>query len=245
MTSAEGENVDYSIVVPVFNSQGTLGELVSRTAEVFSRIAGEYEIILVDDCSQDESWQVSSRLSAGDPRIRACRLSQNQGQHAATIEGFRRCRGQYVITLDDDLQHPPEEIPQLIRPLENGYPVVIARYTQKRHSALGNLASALKRAIERWLYGTPGSLYISGFKALRLDLARDIASAHATDPYLPGEIYKRVPVERIKNVDVRHEARAAGRSRYGVWRSLRFLANMIRQARRDRRGLTAEERRFH
>ena len=109
------EKTDYSIVIPVFNSEKTLPDLYKRLTEQFGRISENYEIIFVDDCSTDGSWNVLQGLHMNDYRVKIIHFIRNFGQHNATLCGFNYSRGDFLITLDDDLQHPPEEIPQLNR----------------------------------------------------------------------------------------------------------------------------------
>ncbi len=105
--------IDYSVVVPVYNSQSTLRELVYRIKQVFVDITEHYEVLLVDDASSDDSPTIASSLSEEDRRTRLVRLERNVGQHCAILQGFKGTRGARVIVLDDDLQHLPEEIPKL------------------------------------------------------------------------------------------------------------------------------------
>ena len=221
--------IDYSVVVPVYNGQETIRELVHRIRQVFVGITEHYEVLLVDDASSDDSPTIASSLGEEDRRTRPLQLERNGGQHRAIVQGFNGSRGARVIVLDDDLQHPPEEIPRLIEALEQGHSVSIGRFQVKRHPLYRRVSSRIKRTVEHWIYRTPGRLYISGFLALDGGVARRLARKAPTNLYLPAEIYKMVPLEQIVNVDVRHESSRVGRSRYGIWRSVKFLFNLVRQ----------------
>ena len=107
-------NKTVSVVIPVFNSEKTLVELTERIKNELIKISSDYEIILVDDCSLDKSWQVLQQLHAEDSRIKIIHLQKNFGQHNATLCGLNYAKGDYIITMDDDLQHPPEEIHKLV-----------------------------------------------------------------------------------------------------------------------------------
>ena len=169
-----------SIVIPVYNSQGTLTELCDRIGKVFRKLGISYEVILVDDGSADDSWQVMQELHRDDPRIRIIRLSRNFGQHNATICGFRHCQGNHVVTLDDDLQHRPEEIPILIDKMEEGFPVVIARFDVKEHALWKNAGSYLKNMVERptWKVVAKKAVGDSAYEYVRQVLRALAATGH-------------------------------------------------------------------
>ena len=186
-------------------------------------------MLLVDDASSDDSPTIASSLREEDRRTRVVRLERNVGQHRAIVQGFSGSRGARVTVLDDDLQHPPEEIPKLIEALDQGYSIAIGRFQVKRHPVYRRATSRIKRTVEHWIYRTPGRLYISGFMALDGEVARHLSRTAPIDLYLPAEIYELLPLEQIVNVDVRHERSRVGRSRYGIRRSLKFLFNLVRQ----------------
>src|SRR5690554_2210927 len=126
--------MEYSIVIPVFNSERSLPELGNRIMAVFKNISEKYEIIFVDDFSQDNSWKVLVDIKHENPdRIRLFRLGKNFGQHNATICGFHQARGKWIITIDDDLQQAPEDIPLLIeRQRKTGANIVYGRSEERR-----------------------------------------------------------------------------------------------------------------
>ena len=223
-------SIEYSVVVPVYNSQNTLRHLVERVARVLRNRGSAFEVILVDDCSTDDSSRVVSAIAHEEEFVCAIRLPTNVGQHQATLEGFARSRGECVITLDDDLQHPPEEMVKLIGAIEQGYLVAIARFPQSRHALHKRLFSKIKRFIEHRVYQTPRHLFISGFKAIKGEVARQLARTACPNPYLPAQIYRQVPFDQIINVDVRHEPTQVGRSRYGMWKSFKFLCRLLRES---------------
>lgn len=223
-------SIEYSVVVPVYNSQNTLRHLVDRVARVLRERGGDFEVILVDDCSTDDSGSVVSAIAHEEEFVCAIRLPSNVGQHQATLEGFACSRGECVITLDDDLQHPPEEMVKLIDAIEQGFLVAIARFSQSRHVPHKRLLGKIKRFIEHRVYQTPRHLFISGFKAIKGDVARQLARTARPNPYLPAEIYRQVPFEQITNADVRHEPTKVGRSRYGMWKSFTLLCRLLRES---------------
>ena len=116
--------VEYSIIVPVYKSEATLDELYHRLVEVIKIISPRFEIIFIEDCGGDSSWEIIVKLSQSDSRVRGVQLSCNFGQHNALLCGIRAAKGDIIVTLDDDLQHPPEEIPKLLNKLSENFDVV-------------------------------------------------------------------------------------------------------------------------
>ena len=168
-------SIAYTVVIPVFNSRDTLRHLIDHVAVVLRERDGDFEIILVDDCSIDGSGTVVSAIAQENEFVIPLRLESNVGQHQATLEGLALSRGECVITLDDDLQHPPEEITNLISAIEAGYLVAIARFRLSGHPPHKRLMSKIKRFIEHVAYKTPRHLFISGFKAIEGATARQLA----------------------------------------------------------------------
>ena len=128
------DELKYSIIVPVYRSEETLGKLYERLLDVFEKLDGDFEIILVEDAGGDGSWSVMQGLRAQDKRVRIVRLARNFGQHNALLCGFSYVRGRYVFTIDDDLQNPPEQLVKLLNMMEQtGSDVVYGIYEQKKH----------------------------------------------------------------------------------------------------------------
>ena len=136
--------MEYSVVVPVFNSEASLEELFSRLSAVMGSTGKAYELIFVDDGSRDHSWEVLKKIKEEHPgALTAIRLAKNFGQHSATFCGFNYAKGNFIITIDDDLQCPPEEIPKLIKVMEEAdAELVYGIYNKKRHSLFRNLGSS-------------------------------------------------------------------------------------------------------
>src|SRR5258707_166891 len=139
------ERRSISVVTPVYNGEASVGELCRRLGEVLPRIAVQHEIILVNDGSRDRSWEMISELCSRSPVVRGLNLMRNYGQHNALLCGIRAAKYDLVVTMDDDLQHPPEEIPRLLARLEEGFDVVYGTPKAGRHSALRVLASRITR----------------------------------------------------------------------------------------------------
>jgi glycosyltransferase involved in cell wall biosynthesis len=133
-----------SVVVPVYNSEGTLGPLVERLREVLNGLGDTCEVVLVNDGSRDQSWDRILKLVESYPWVRGINLMRNYGQHNALLAGIRQANFEVVITMDDDLQNPPEEIPKLVAKLEEGYDVVFGKPDKEQHGFFRNMASQVK-----------------------------------------------------------------------------------------------------
>ena len=131
----------YSVVIPVYNSEPSLREVTEGIARFFEGGRLDYEIILVNDGSRDASWEVLKTLARSNSRILAVDLLRNYGQHTANLCGFHHATGDYLITMDDDLQNPPGEIAKLIAKVREGYDLVIGRYRVKQHGLIRHLGS--------------------------------------------------------------------------------------------------------
>lgn len=205
---------DYSVVVPVYNAEASLEELVRRLGVVFRDLDRSYEIVLVDDGSRDRSWALIDRLRAGGAPVRAFQLARNHGQHYALKCGLDHCSGRYAITMDDDLQHPPEEIPGLIRAIEEDaeIDVVCGHYHRKAHPVFRNLGAAVLHRIDRAIFRTDQQVFLSAFRVMRRGVIDEIRRARHAQPRIGPMILSIT--SRIKSVPVRHEPRRHGRSGY-------------------------------
>lgn len=137
----------FSIIIPVYRSSETLPVLHRRLVSLFEQRGDDFEIIFVEDCSGDNSWDVIKNLAATDARVRGFRMSRNYGQHNALLCGIRAARGNVIVTMDDDLQHPPEELPKLLAKLEEGYDMVYGPPEQEQHGLLRDLASRITKMV--------------------------------------------------------------------------------------------------
>jgi len=137
--------IELSVVIPVYNSAGSLQELHARLSASLGEVTPDHEIVLVDDRSTDEAWDVLRGLARRDPRLRIVRLSRNFGQHAAITAGLSRCTGRWTVVMDCDLQEPPEEIPRLYAKAQEGYEIVRAVRDGRRHPAFRRFSSTLYR----------------------------------------------------------------------------------------------------
>src|SRR5262245_1424841 len=201
-----------SAVVPVYNSQETLPELVGRLRAVLDEASADWEIIFVNDCSRDDSWSVVERLVAANPRVQGINLMRNYGQHNALLCGIRAARHEVVVTLDDDLQNPPEEIPKLLSKLAEGYDVVYGPPLHEQHGVLRDLASQVTKVALQSAMGAPVARQVSAFRVFRTRL-RD-AFAGYRGPYPSIDVLLTWGSTRFAAVPVRQDPRKVGQSNY-------------------------------
>ena len=203
--------INLSVVIPVYRSQATLPELHRRLVMALETVVPAFEIILVEDCGGDDSWRVIEEIAGLDDRVRGLRLSRNFGQHAATICGFSHARGEWVATLDDDLEQPPERLPDLFRVAVEGYDLVYGVYPTRSHKKWRNMTSAMAR----WLFkkAIPSLNYAyTSFRVIRGDLARELQRFDSPFPFVDG--YLSWLTNRCTAVRVAHGARDSGVSNY-------------------------------
>ena len=205
-----------SVVVSVFNSETGLPALVGRLAPVLSNLMAEHELILVNDGSSDRSWDVIQSLAATHPWVRGIDLMRNYGQHNALLAGIASARFQTIVTMDDDLQHPPEEIPTLLARLHEGYDVVYGRPRRRYHTLWRNLASRLIKAVLRVVLGAEMASHSSAFRAFRTPLRRGSASFAGAE--LSIDVLLSWSSKRVTHVLVDHEPRRIGTSGYSFSR---------------------------
>lgn len=205
----------YSVVVPVYNSEHTIEELYRRLKQVFDEeLKQPFELLLVDDSSRDRSWQVMEGLRAADPRVRIFQMAKNFGQHPALLCGFHYVKGDFVITMDDDLQHPPEELPKMIAVMNgrDDVDVILARYQNRRHSLIRKIGTRISVSMTTKMLKKDPDLEITSFRLMRRFIVEAIKDTKVHEPQI-GNLLVSVS-NRIINVDVRHDERAYGHSGY-------------------------------
>jgi undecaprenyl-phosphate 4-deoxy-4-formamido-L-arabinose transferase len=222
--SANSPAVGLSIVVPVYRGAATVGQLVAALSGLAP--AGGLEIVLVNDGSPDASGDVCRNLvrQAGVP-ITYIEHARNYGEHNAVMTGLRHARGAYVITMDDDLQNPPDEVVRLYDHARQGdWDVVYTRFVRKEHSIWRNLGSRFANKIADWLLDKPKGLYLSSFRCMSAMVVRAVTRYRGPYPYVDGLIMQ--VTQRIDSIDVRHLPRAEGRSNYTLKRLVRLWLNL-------------------
>jgi len=216
--------IGLSIVVPVYRGATTIGRLVDALAALHP--VDGLEIVLVNDGSPDNSGEVCQELvrSAAVP-LTYIEHARNYGEHNAVMTGLRHTRGRYVITMDDDLQNPPEEVVRLYDHARlGGWDVVYTRYAAKQHAGWRNLGSRFANAVADRLLDKPKGLYLSSFRCMSALVARSVTRYRGPYPYIDGLIME--VTQRIDSIEVRHLPRAEGRSNYNLRRLVRLWLNL-------------------
>ena len=201
-----------SVIVPVYNSELTLPELVRRLEPVLKVLATEYELVLVNDGSRDQSWVIIQRLAAENSWVRGINLMRNYGQHNALLCGIRAARCEAVVTLDDDLQHAPEDMPKLIAKLEDGFDVVYGTPEREPHGLWRGVASKLTKFALQHVMGAKLARNVSAYRALRTHLR--VAFLRYQSPSVSLDVLLTWGTTRFAAITVPHHPRAAGKSNY-------------------------------
>jgi undecaprenyl-phosphate 4-deoxy-4-formamido-L-arabinose transferase len=214
-----------SVVVPVYNSQGTIRELAARVETVLEQSGQQYELILVNDGSRDGSWKTMREVAAQYPWIQTVNLMKNYGQHNALLCGIRAARHDVIVTIDDDLQHPPEEIPRLLARLNEGFDVVYGSPVAEQHGFWRDLASRLTKIALLSTMGPAVARDVSAFRAFRTELRAAFAGYDA--PYVSIDVLLTWATSRFSVVKVQHQLRAVGPSNYTFRKLAVHALNMM------------------
>jgi len=214
-----------SIVIPVYNEEYHLEELGQRLLQVMSDLNRPYEIILVDDGSRDRSVEIIDQLAQVNPRLRGVILNRNYGQHAAVMAGFEASKGEYVITLDADLQNPPEEIPKLVEAMDAGNDVVGSVRQNRQDSLFRKLGSSVVNAITRKSTGVGLSDYGCMLRAYRRSVVDAVLQCRERSLFIP--ILANQFARRIAEVPVEHREREGSDSKYSLWKLVNLQFDLL------------------
>ncbi len=215
----------YSVVVPVYNSAPLVGETVDTIVKSFENQDLRYQLILVNDGSSDGSWDVIAQRARSYPHVVALNLLRNYGQHSANLAGLREADGDFVITMDDDGQNPPDQVRVLIDAAMAGHDLVFGAFETKQAAGYRRLGSRLISAMNRRIFGQPPDLAVSNFRILRRDVVDRICASRAAHPYITGQalLYS----SNRSHVPVRHQPRVVGHSNYNLVRILRLVLTIL------------------
>ena len=208
--------IDVTVVVPVFGGSDALAELHQRLAASMAKAGLSWELILVDDRGRPQSWPAIRALANNSKEVTGLRLSRNFGQHAATICGIEHARGRWIITMDDDLEHPPEAIASMLEAGSEETPLVYGLFPRRTHSGARNLSSELMRWTLKRAFPELNEHY-SSFRAIHAPLARQLTGFRLARPYIDGMLSWMT--SSAKTVEVAHGEREHGESAY-TWRKL-------------------------
>lgn len=211
-----------SFVIPCYNSSKTIGKVIDEIKDTMKQLVKyEYEIILVNDCSPDNTFEVIEELCKGNKNICGINLSKNFGQHGALMAGFHQVTGDILVCLDDDGQTPANEVGKLLEKIEAGDDVVYASYAHKKHSLFRNFGSYVNELMAQFLLGKPKELYVSSYFATRRFVVKEMLKYENAYPYVIGLVLRTT--KKISNVPVNHREREVGQSGYtlakllGLW----------------------------
>lgn len=204
-----------SIVIPVYNSEDILDELINQiTSEIKKKINlyKNYEIILVNDKSTDNSWRKIKEIAANKKNVMGINLSKNFGQHNALMAGIKSSRGDFLITMDDDLQHSPSYIIDIINKLNEGFDVCYTKYQNNKYSFLKKLGSTINDRVANIVLDKPKNIYLSSFRGVRRNVINELKKFNGPYVYLDGIILNIT--NNIGSINVKHKRRLKGNSGY-------------------------------
>lgn len=214
-----------SVVVPVYNAQDCLATLVARLGPVLEAAAKSFELILVNDGSRDNSWQTIVEITTKTRWTRGINLMRNYGQHNALLCGIREARYDTIVTLDDDLQNPPEEMPRLLSELQAGADVVYGYPEHQQHGIMRDLASVITKIALQKGMGAQTARHISAYRAFRTQIRDGFAEYRGS--FVSIDALLTWATSRFMSIPVRHDQRMAGRSNYTLGKLITHAINMM------------------
>jgi len=214
-----------SVVIPVFHAEQSLAELCRQLLPTMQTLARDFEIVLVNDGSSDDSWKIIQSLASADERLRGINLSRNFGQHNALLCGIRAARYEVIVTIDDDLQHPVSEIQVLLDKLSEGFDVVYGPPIQEQHGFGRDIASKLTKMALKSAMGVDVARNVCAFRAFRTHVRE--AFADYRSPFVSVDVLLTWGTTKFATVPVRHEPRRLGASNYTVRKLITHAFNMM------------------
>jgi glycosyltransferase involved in cell wall biosynthesis len=216
-----------SIIIPVFNSEASIKEVVARIVRVMNLEQFSYEIVLIDDASKDDSWGKILELGKENKNIIGLQFLKNSGQHSANLCGFRHSKNDIIITMDDDLQNPPEEIPKLVELIIDGKDLVFGEFTSKKHSFFRSIGSRFINRVNKKIFNIKSNVTLSNFRAVDRKIINLVCAENHFKPYIPGLLLKYS--QNIGGVPVKHEKRKLGKSNYTLRKLISLVFDLLFQ----------------
>jgi undecaprenyl-phosphate 4-deoxy-4-formamido-L-arabinose transferase len=215
-----------SVVVPVYNESANLGALWGRLKPVLDGLGRQWEVIFVDDGSRDDSLQMLRHMAAGEGgRVRVVELARNFGQHSAILAGFRESKGDVVVTLDADLQNPPEEIPRLVGAIDDGNDVVGGWRSERQDQGYRKFASKLHNRLTSLMVGVPMHDYGCMLRAYRRHIVDTVIECDEKAAFVPA--LANSFAKRVAEIPVAHAERVSGQSKYNLFGLAKLSLNLI------------------
>lgn len=217
--------VSLSVVIPVYRGAKTIPDLMAALAEELPTIADSYEVIMVEDDGGDNSWEIIQELTQRYPFLRGIKLMRNFGQHAALLCGIRTAQYEIIVTMDDDLQHPPSEIKKMLAKLNEGFDVVYGLPDERKHNAGRSLGSFIVRFALSAVMGAEAARYASAFRIFRTHLRK--AFENYRSPYIAIDVLLTWGTKRFTHVIVEHRQRTIGTSGYTLRKLITHAITML------------------
>lgn len=218
-------SVDISIIIPVYNSVDSLPLILERITAVFvNQIRERFELIFVDDCSSNsKTWRILESLAANHQSVRALQLTRNFGRTGAALAGIDAANGNWIIVMDDDLQHRPEDIPKLLT--ERSHDVVLAQFEHKAHGPIARSGSSVVTWVEHLVLGFPKHLHNSPFVLFKSEIAKHMLHRNTPYPFLPA-LFLEITRD-VVGVKVQHDLRFSGQTEFSFFRRLKHFSNLL------------------
>ena len=214
-----------SVIIPVYNSADTIVSLHRRIVSVLTGLVVDYEIIFINDASMDKSLDIIYSLSKNDENVKCIDFNKNYGQHSALLCGIRQAKYEFIVTLDDDLQNPPEEIPKLLENLDQGYDVVYGYPKNEQHGLFRNIASIFTKMALKTTMGVSIARHVSAFRVFRTEL-RDSFSDYKGS-FISIDVLLSWGTNSFFASPVNHEKRTEGQSNYTFRKLINHALNMV------------------
>lgn len=212
-----------SFVIPCYNSSKTITKVVDEIVTVVKEKKDDYEIILVNDSSTDNVWEVIKQLSKENKKIKGICFAKNFGQHSALMAGYNKTSGDIIVSLDDDGQTPADEVYSLIDKLEEGYDVVYASYENKKHNAARNIGTKINNIMCEKLLSKPKNLTLTSYFVARRFVIEEVEKYNNSYAYVPGLVLRTT--KAISSAPVKHRARQEGNSGYSLKKLIALWMN--------------------
>ncbi len=214
-----------SVIIPCYNSEGSLPKLINRLGEILPTLFDEFEVLLVNDSSRDNTWPVIEQLVQSHDWVRGINLMRNYGQHNTLLCGIRSARYEYIVTMDDDLQHPAEEIANLLTLINEGYDVVYGTPQHEQHGFLRDMASQVTKIALQSAMGAETARKVSAFRIFRTQIRE--AFENYQGPFVSIDVLLTWGTTRFASIPVRHEQRTIGVSNYTLRKLVTHALNMM------------------
>lgn len=215
--------VEISIVIPVYNSNETVHLISQKIKEALNGI--EYEQIMVNDCSKDTSWIEIKKESEINKNVIGINLRKNVGQDSAILAGLNYVKGNYVVIMDDDLQHSPSDILKLYEEIKKGFDVCYANFESKKQKIWKNIGSWFNGKISEFVINKPKNIYLSPFKIIRRSIVNEMIKFNNLFPYIDGLIFQ--VTNNITQINIEHHKREIGKSNYSLIKSIKVFLRML------------------